>query len=332
MSPVAHESPARKGRLTDKQSVAAYHWHAHGMDIACDFRLPGLSMDDGSDTAEAPKLTIHMCREAEFWQQAGRPAGAPQWSGLQGDGTTLSLWHDANGDALFAYGEKTWFQLHSQMSRLNCLVRDTGSGWKRVLLGKVIPAASVLRGFEALHAAAVDSPWGVVGILAPSGIGKSTLASALIARGWRLFADDQLTLSRQGETLLAHRGTGHANLAPTLDTTMPRRVLASIGGEDWSVLPLSPSRARSVRLLCLLERSQGLTQGCVEIAGSPLPLSPYILGLNEGPERMRRRFLLYAQLTSEVPVVRLTASPADSPDELAQLVERRAAEPEDEGC
>ena len=50
-------------------------------------------------------------------------------------------------------------------------------------------------GHEALHAAALDSPDGVVAIMAPSGAGKSTLALELLRQGWPLFADDVLTLS-----------------------------------------------------------------------------------------------------------------------------------------
>ena len=65
------------------------------------------------------------------------------------------------------------------MSRLDCAPCDSGLDWQRALISKVIPSISVMLGYEALHAATVESPQGVVAIMAPSGAGKSTLALEL---------------------------------------------------------------------------------------------------------------------------------------------------------
>ena len=48
------------------------------------------------------------------------------------------------------------------------------------------------------HAAAVESPAGLVLLLADTTGGKSTLALTLAAAGWRLFGDDRLGLRREG--------------------------------------------------------------------------------------------------------------------------------------
>jgi HPr kinase/phosphorylase len=54
-----------------------------------------------------------------------------------------------------------------------------------------------------LHASAVAVAGRGVLVLGPSGAGKSALALALIGRGAALVADDQVTLSRAGDALLA---------------------------------------------------------------------------------------------------------------------------------
>ena len=45
--------------------------------------------------------------------------------------------------------------------------------------------------------------WRAVLLRGPSGAGKSDLALRLIETGWRLVADDQTELSRQGKQLIA---------------------------------------------------------------------------------------------------------------------------------
>ena len=64
-----------------------------------------------------------------------------------------------------------------------------------MLAGKLLGIVSVMRGYEPLHASAVDSPQGPIALVGPSGVGKSTLARELAGRGWALFTDDTLPLA-----------------------------------------------------------------------------------------------------------------------------------------
>jgi hypothetical protein len=67
------------------------------------------------------------------------------------------------------------------------------------------------------HAGAVESPAGLVLLLADTTGGKSTLALTLAAAGWRLFSDDRLALRRDGRS-----ATGIAlGLAPKLRLPLP---------------------------------------------------------------------------------------------------------------
>ena len=67
------------------------------------------------------------------------------------------------------------------------------------------------------HAGAVDSPAGLILLLADTTGGKSTLALTLAAAGWRLFGDDRLGLCREDG-----RSTGIAlGLSPKLRLPLP---------------------------------------------------------------------------------------------------------------
>jgi hypothetical protein len=68
---------------------------------------------------------------------------------------------------------------------------------------KVLPLALQVQGREVLHASAVCSPAGVTALCGISETGKSTIAFALSRRGYRLWADDSVTLEINGRGPLA---------------------------------------------------------------------------------------------------------------------------------
>jgi hypothetical protein len=302
---------------------------AYGLRLSCSFPLPG--MRPAAEASDGlPELAIDLRDPAELeraWSGAG---GEPEWRGRQGDGRELTIERGSDGALRFSYGELARFLLDPQLRRLDCAPADSSLDWQRVLIGKVIPAISVMLGYEGLHAAAVESPVGVVAIMAPSGAGKSTLALELLRRGWPLFADDVLTLSKDGDGVRAHPGTPHMNVAleppEGIDPQTLGETLAILAGERWlAASNTSDERTRPVRLLCLLERGPELALEMHALPASPLALAPYTLGLSSDPERLRSRFDLYADLTGSAALVRLTAGPDDRPAALAELLERSLA-------
>jgi hypothetical protein len=306
------------------------HYLAYGLRLSSTFPLPGMRAvaHAGEDL---PSLALDV-RDPDALARDWDPAGAElEWSGRQGDGRVLAIERGSGGERLFSYGELARFLLDAQMRQLDCAPFEPSLDWQRVLLGKVIPAISVMRGHEALHAAAVDSPEGVVAIMAPSGAGKSTLALELLRRGWRLFADDVLTLSRDGETVSAHPGTPHMNLAAEPpDAIEPQELgetLAMLAGERWlaAASATAGERTRPVRMLCLLARGPRLQLALEPLPANPLVLAPYTLGLSSDPQRLRSRFDLYADLLGSATLVRLSAGAEDRPAALADLIEQALA-------
>ena len=302
---------------------------AHGLRLDCSFALPGMLAAD-RPTDGLPTLTLAL-RDPDELQRVWSGAGSePEWRGRQGDGRELAIERGSAGDVLFTYGELARFLLDPWMQRLDCAATDSGQDWQRVLIGKVIPAISVMLGYEALHAAAVESPDGVVAIMAPSGSGKSTLAAELLNRGWPLFADDQLTLGRIEELVLAYPGSAHMNLAPSLpgeiDPSSLGETLGVLSGELWLTARASTIQTRPVRMLCLLERGADLAPAIHTQAANPLQLAPYMLGLSSDPERGPSRFRLYADLVETTPLIRLSAGLEYPPGQLADLIERALEE------
>ncbi len=298
---------------------------AYGLRLACSFPLPGMTIATQASDG-LPLLALELREPGQLERAWSGASGPVEWRGRQGDGRDLVIERGADGDVLFRYGELARFRLDAPMRRLECAPSREGLEWQRALIGKVIPSVSVMLGYEALHAAALDSPDGVVAIMGASGAGKSTLALELLRRGWPLFCDDVLALSRADGAVLAHPGTPHMNLDRTLPGAIGSRELADTLGiladERWLAVHDVAGEERPVRMLCLLERRAGLSLGIHSLSESPLALAPYMLGLSIDPERQRSRFDLYAELTATAMLVSLTAGLEHPPHELADLLKQ----------
>lgn len=300
---------------------------AYGLALCSSFRLPGM-VPTGAE--RLPALALELVTPSELEAAWSGPDGALAWRGRLGDGSELTIERGVAGDHLFTNGDRAWFRLDSSGRSLTCAPRRSGLGWQRTLLTKVLSSISVMRGYEALHASAVDSPWGAVAVAAPTGMGKTTLALELMRRGWPLLTDDVLALAAAPEGVMALPGTPHMNVAATppdglaADEIGP--TLGILAGERWVPASRTAREACPVRAICLLERGQGLSLDVRVLPPNPLPLAPYILGLPGDVERERRRFELYADLMGSATLMRLTCDVTVRPLDLADLIEQALAD------
>jgi hypothetical protein len=307
---------------------------AYGLHVSSGFALAG--MKPGEPSRMLPELVLGLLTPAQLrttWDERG---ARTLWRGRLGDGCELTVERGGAGDLLFSYGRRARFRLGPGRQLLQCAPARPGLDWQRVLLGKVLGNVSMLRGREALHAAAVESPHGVVAILAPSGAGKSTLALELMRRGWPLFADDALVLSAQRTRVIAYPATPHLTVSEAA-AGAPRRTgesiqrlgttLACFGGERWLAARAASIEPRPVRMLCLLDRDGDGRPQARALPANPLLLAPYMLGLDAGAARSRRRFELYGELAASSTMVRLSANAAAPARELADLLEQVLLDP-----
>jgi hypothetical protein len=302
---------------------------AYGLQLHASFAIPGMP---SASAGELPRLALELIAPAQLADAWSGPDGSPAWSGRLGDGHELRIERGAAGDILFTYGRRARFRLDPTRQRLVCAPAVMGLHWQQVLVGRVLPNVALMRGYEALHASAIDSPGGVVAIAAPSGAGKTTLALELLRRGWRLFADDVLTLGASTEPghVCGYPGTPHMNVAGELPLDLdPEEIgptLGTLAGERWIAARAHASEARPVRMVCLLERGPGLPLALRALPPNPLPLAPYMIGLADDSAREGARFARYADLMGDATLVRLTAAEDSAPGELADLIEQALAD------
>ncbi len=295
---------------------------AYGLQLHS-FALPGMTPQSAP---ELPALAVERCSAHELDRHWSGPDDSSVWQGRVGDGTAFAIERGVDDDTLFTYGARARFRLDPSRRTLQCAPSEDGLHWRQTLLGRVLPNVSLARGYEALHASAVESPVGVVAVAAPSGMGKTTLALELTRRGWPLVTDDVLILEEGPEQVLAYPGSPHMNVATgQLSEHESREIGSTLGilaGERWIAVG-APSRAPGpVRAVCLLERGIGFSLDARPLPAGPLPLVPYMLGLKGDAERERRRFSTYANLAASAGLMRLTCSVDDGPAALADLLEQ----------
>jgi hypothetical protein len=294
---------------------------AYGLSLRSSFPLPGMAP---AELAGSPSLSLTLEAPGDPEAAWSGPVGRSPWRGQLGDGQVLTIERGVDGDLRFAYGDRASFLLSPTGDRLGCAPRDaTQLDWQRVLLNRILPNVSIAHGNEALHACAVETQLGVVAVAAPSGTGKSTLARELMRKGWPLFADDTLILSRGDEAVEAQAATPHMSIAVGGgDSDEFGETLADLEGESWLAVHGASSGSREVAAVVILERGPRLALAAKPLGGTLLALAPYMLGLPDDEGRDASRFALYSDLAESARLIQLTGGPADPPAALAGALER----------
>jgi len=294
---------------------------AYGLSLNSSFPLPGMAPVEVDGPAS---LCLALEAPADLEAAWSGPIGPTPWRGQLGDGQVLTIERGVEGDLRFVYGDRAFFRLNPAGDRLGCAPRDaTGLDWQRVLLNRILPNVSIAHGNEALHACAVETELGVVAVAAPSGTGKSSLARELMRKGWPLFADDTLILSRGAEAVEAQAAPAQMNIAAgDGDAEELGETLAELAGEHWLAVHRASSGSRGVAAVVVLERGPNLALGAEPLSGTLLALAPYMLGLPDDEGRDASRFALYSDRAESARLIRLTGGPADRPPALAGALER----------
>jgi hypothetical protein len=204
--------------------------------------------------------------------------------------------------------------------------------WERLVLAQVLPLAAVLRGMDVLHASAVALGGRAVAFLGPSNVGKTTLASRIVARGARLVTDDVLAVDLDGAAVTAHRGGAVARVDPAELRSLTPDERAALGpvrarAEKWHVVPpLAPERL-PLALTYHLVRPSAATG--VEI----VPVRPYDPALLLGsaflpylsdPARLRRQLDVCAAVAASTPLHQVRVPDRAASADVADAVLRHA--------
>jgi hypothetical protein len=109
----------------------------------------------------------------------------------------------------------------------------------------VLPLVMQLRGYEVLHASAVSTPGGLVVLCGVSGAGKSTFASAMSARGHRVWADDAVVLKIDSDDAVALQVPFRLGLRSDAAAFLPPNL------DDRDGAGEAPSRSQVIALIVL---------------------------------------------------------------------------------
>ena len=108
----------------------------------------------------------------------------------------------------FCYADETEFVVDKAGTEVWAAWREplTLEDTATYLLGPVMGFVMLLRGVVCLHASAVAIGDEAIALLGPAGSGKSTTAAAFAERGYRILAEDVVTLDDRGDHFLVRPG------------------------------------------------------------------------------------------------------------------------------
>jgi hypothetical protein len=299
------------------------HLEAYGLEVETDIDLPGTQSTPPERQSQS--LPVTRAPAGELPSLLDRPRYLRNLQAY--DGSPFVMLEDADGDVLFAYGRTALAHLPADRSMLRCAVSDEDDpAWQRVLMDTILWTVSLLRGFELLHAAAVNAHHGLIALVAHTGGGKTSLAAEFVRRGAVLFADDIVAMDDSRGTVLAHPGPPLMNLPRSLaPEALGARTVADFGSERWVALERGHIAPRALTAVVLINRVPGERLRCTPTTSTSLALLPHAVSLPHLEDRARRRFDIFGAMAARAPVFSLHADPAVPPSELADVIEDRLA-------
>lgn len=258
------------------------------------------------------------------WDRQALPATLQEWRDVDGHlvargGKFHGRWFmDWPGLGAFVFGPAGHVDAHPLRGVEAALVRD-------IFVRGVLPTVMLGRGLECVHASAVISAGQVIAFSGESGVGKSTLALALAARGFEHWADDTVLLAD----------------APDLPLSVSMPFPARVDESGRGAISLDPARYRKtvpevtapLARIYLPTRDTSLPASALSIVRVPphvafervLPLvHPFEL---DGTTRDRRTVEHWLSFMRQVPVWELRFAPslAALPDLAQQVAQHIAA-------
>lgn len=181
------------------------------------------------------------------------------------------------------------------------------------LLGSAFGALLQQRGVLTLHGSVIEVADGCVGFLGPSGVGKSTLAAALLRRGYRLLTDDVCAVTLGPQALpLVLPGYPQTKLWADVLTkfgTAPdtlRRVRPQLNKHAWPVPMAFCPEVRPLQRLYVLQTTNTADLTIQEVVGGEkfqiLRQHTYREAFLDGLEGRMAHFQVCAAVARCVPV------------------------------
>jgi hypothetical protein len=319
--------PALTAERAGAAPAGGTRWRARafGLEIDASFEAPGLPPASGP--ASGPRTRLELAPEDEIdrrWPKSGATRVLEEQFEPGEPARTIDA-HPRAGYRLYArhFGLA---RISPNGARVVCAPPELEAwSWQRFLVGRILPWAAVLRGYETFHASAVALDGRAVAFVGPTGAGKTSLAVQLVARGGEFVTDDVLSLEDAGGTLLAHPGASIASMREAERDVIPRDTWSRLGtvlGESGKTYMAVPRVDRPLPLgaLYFLERGDGPPiEPIAKLDPRLLLASTFVLSV-QTRKRLRNQLDVCAALARGVPLFRLRIAPGVSAEQLAGIV------------
>ncbi len=240
----------------------SYYSSIYGLQIDLNERVPGLSF---SNFQSGPADVLIEFGFMPEWFESGslpRELRVVRSNGDSAAKPRLSVWSVGDHYHL-QYADGTEFLVDKAGTRVwatwppeTLTLEDTAT----YLLGPIMGFVLLLRGGVSLHACAVAVEGRAIAIVGPAGSGKSTTAAAFADRGYRILAEDVVTLEDRGTEFLVQPAYPSIRLWPSS--------VEALYGAAATLPKLTPTWDK-----CYLD----LTQEKYEFQQHPLPLAAVYL-------------------------------------------------------
>ena len=310
------QAPAEE--LSGASAEGRHRARAFGLEIDAAFPVPGLVASRGG--TGGPSTRVDLVPEDGIDRN---------WPG---DGTTRVLEEQFDDDPEPArtidVHPQAGYRLYARGFGLARITPDGGRvtcappgeaawDWQRFLVGRILPWAAVLRGYEAFHASAVAIGGRAVAFVGDTGAGKTSLALRLVASGAEFLTDDVLAVEAGAHGVLGHAGAGIASVRPAERDAMPAATWDSLGtvlgesGKTYVALPVA-GEPRPLAAIYFLRGDEGAR---IEPLPTPDPrlllASTFVLGV-QTPERLRNQLDVCAAIARDVPAFALRVGGVDA--------------------
>ena len=273
-----------------------HHLAAFGLNIECDWPLPGSSPGPLAKSRSLPTTNVRVLMPERIdaaWVEPAERIFEPEYPDHKTRFTVdrsarhYRLWFEGFGRYVVA-ADGTEVGLER-----GAVSRDHQ---ERFLFAQALPLAAVLQGYELLHASAVCREGGVAAFVGGSGSGKTSLASRLVARGAGFVTDDVLALEPGYDAPIAHPGPAFMAV-PNEDRSLIRsasgRLGTAVGASDKiHASPRTIGCELPLRVLYYLEPGPNFQIGALDGVDARQVLAtafaPYLMT----SERLRRHLEL----------------------------------------
>jgi hypothetical protein len=241
-----------------------YYTSIYGLDLVLNEQVPGIAVETFADQRTDIQVTFGSMPQWFRPEETAQEIWYVSRDRQADEVPRLVVWHfPLIGHYHVKYADGTEFLIDQHGTRIwatwpceTLTLEDTAT----YLLGPMMGFVLLLRGCISLHASAVAIHNQAVALVGPAGAGKSTTAAALADLGYRILAEDVVTLEDQDNSFLVQPGYPCIRLWPSS--------VKALYGDEAELPKLTPTWNK-----CYLD----LTQEKYQFQTGALPLAAIYL-------------------------------------------------------